>query len=86
MRSDTRSVHTVIEKIGYRNSSLQKVDEEFERYMQEKESTEEEYAAEYNSIFEYRDNYGDISLVINNLERKNPCGGVRKRIITLGTE
>lgn len=68
---DLNEIRRLRKQLEDRFSSLDKVDEEFDRYMQEKEATEEEYTEEYNSIFEYRDKYSDISLIVNNLERND---------------
>lgn len=51
-----------------RFTSLEKIDEDFEVCMQEKETTEAEYFDEYNKTFEYRDKFGEINLIVNNLE------------------
>lgn len=51
--------------------SLEKVDQEIDRYMQEKASTEEEFTEEYNSIIEYRDKFGDMTVFTNDLIEKH---------------
>lgn len=67
-QKDLNEIQSLKKQLEYRFSSLENVDEEFERNIQEKDTTEEKYTAENDSTFKYRGEYGNISLIVNILK------------------
>lgn len=58
-------------KLEDRFLTLEKVDEEIDVVMQQKQASEEDFNTEYESVIEYRDAFNDIIYTVNNLERNN---------------
>lgn len=61
-------------KLSDRFSLLEKADEDIQSDLLEKDTTEAEFTEEFNSILEYRDKFGDINFVVEELIDKDEHG------------
>lgn len=71
-------------KLSDRFLLLEKADEEIQSDLLEKDTTEEEFTEEFNSTLEYRDKFGDINFVVDELLGKDECCNHSGREVVAG--
>lgn len=72
-------------QLNDRFSLLEKADEELQRYLLEKETTEEAFADELISVLEYRDNFGDMNFELEELVGQDVLANNSQREVISGS-